>query len=156
MPGVDLRSDVRKLRGLPRDIDLVAAGFPYQDLSQAGRAKGITGSQSGLVGEVFRLIKRKDGPRWLLLKNVPFMLQLERGAATRHLTETLNEYDYRWPYRVVDARAFGLPQLRGDHGHFSPPPNVASSTMSSCVPCVAGALSTAIGSFGHATSPVPI
>jgi DNA (cytosine-5)-methyltransferase 1 len=112
MPGVDLRSDVRKLRGLPRDIDLVAAGFPCQDLSQAGRTKGITGSQSGLVDEVFRLIKRKDGPRWLLLENVPFMLQLDRGAAMKHLTETLSGFGYRWAYRVVDARAFGLPQRR--------------------------------------------
>jgi DNA (cytosine-5)-methyltransferase 1 len=112
MPGVELRSDVRKLRGLPRDIDLVAAGFPCQDLSQAGRTKGITGSQSGLVGEVFRLIKRKNGPRWLLLENVPFMLQLDRGAAMKHLTETLSGFGYRWAYRVVDARAFGLPQRR--------------------------------------------
>jgi DNA (cytosine-5)-methyltransferase 1 len=112
MPGVDLRSDVKKIRGLPAGVDLVAAGFPCQDLSQAGRTRGIEGANSGLVGEVFRLVKRKKGPRWLLLENVPFMLQLDRGAAMRHLTETLTEYKYRWAYRVVDARAFGLPQRR--------------------------------------------
>jgi len=112
MPDVDLHNDVCKLRGLPKGIDLVAAGFPCQDLSQAGRTRGIAGANSGLVGEVFRLIKRRNGPRWLLLENVPFMLQLDRGAAMRHLTETLNEYKYRWAYRVVDARAFGLPQRR--------------------------------------------
>lgn len=112
MPGVDLHSDVRKLRALPGGVDLVAAGFPCQDLSQAGRTRGITGQNSGLVGEVFRLIKRKNGPRWVLLENVSFMLQLDRGAAMRHLTDTLNELGYRWAYRVVDARAFGLPQRR--------------------------------------------
>lgn len=112
MPDADLRVDVRKLRALPRDVDLVAAGFPCQDLSQAGRTRGIAGANSGLVGEVFRLVKRRNGPRWLLLENVPFMLQLDRGAAMRYLTETLTEYKYRWAYRVVDARAFGLPQRR--------------------------------------------
>jgi DNA (cytosine-5)-methyltransferase 1 len=112
MPEIELHEDVRKLRGLPHDLDLVAAGFPCQDLSQAGRTQGITGANSGLVGEVFRLIKRKKGPRWLLLENVPFMLQLDRGEAMRHLTETLDDLGYRWAYRVVDARAFGLPQRR--------------------------------------------
>lgn len=112
MPGIDLRDDVRKLRGLPRDIDLVAAGFPCQDLSQAGRTRGITGANSGLVAEVFRLTRRKNGPRWLMLENVPFMLQLDRGAAMRHLTDALGASGYRWAYRVVDARAFGLPQRR--------------------------------------------
>ncbi|MCV7199967.1 DNA (cytosine-5-)-methyltransferase [Mycobacterium angelicum] len=112
MPDIELHGDVRKLRSLPRDVGLVAAGFPCQDLSQAGRTRGITGENSGLVGEVFRLIKRKNGPGWLLLENVPFMLQLDRGAAMRHLTNTLDELGYRWAYRVVDARAFGLPQRR--------------------------------------------
>lgn len=112
MADTDVQIDVRKLRALPRDVDLVTAGFPCQDLSQAGRTRGITGANSGLVGEVFRLIKRKHGPRWLLLENVPFMLQLDRGEAMRLLTETLNGLGYRWAYRVVDARAFGLPQRR--------------------------------------------
>src|SRR5215468_453878 len=75
-PGVDLHGDVRELRDLP-PIDLVAAGFPCQDLSQAGRTAGISGANSGLVGEVFRLLDgMKGGPRWLLLENVPNMLKL--------------------------------------------------------------------------------
>ncbi|MRH86077.1 DNA (cytosine-5-)-methyltransferase [Nocardia sp. SYP-A9097] len=111
-PEVELHSDVTKLRALPAGIDLVAAGFPCQDLSQAGRTAGITGARSGLVDEVFRLVKRKRGPRWLLIENVPFMLQLGGGAAMRHITSALEELGYTWAYRVVDARAFGLPQRR--------------------------------------------
>jgi site-specific DNA-cytosine methylase len=61
---------------------------------------------------VFRLVRRKRGPRWLLIENVPFMLQLGRGAAMRHITGALDELGYTWAYRVVDARAFGLPQRR--------------------------------------------
>ncbi len=54
-PGSDLHEDVRKLKALP-EIDLLAAGFPCQDLSQAGKTAGIKGKNSGLVGEVFRLL----------------------------------------------------------------------------------------------------
>ena len=109
---VPLTADVTKLRALPTGTELVAAGFPCQDLSQAGRTAGITGARSGLVDEVFRLVKRRRGPRWLLIENVPFMLQLGRGAAMRHITDALEDMGYTWAYRVVDARAFGLPQRR--------------------------------------------
>jgi DNA (cytosine-5)-methyltransferase 1 len=64
-----------------------------------------------LVGEVFRLIEAQRTP-WLLLENVPFMLQLARGDAMNVITERLEELGYRWAYRVVDSRAFGLPQRR--------------------------------------------
>jgi DNA (cytosine-5)-methyltransferase 1 len=111
-PGVSLAEDVRKLRAIPK-VDLLAAGFPCQDLSQAGRTAGIEGRESGLVGEVFRLIDRRgSAPRWLLLENVPFMLQLQSGRAMQYLVSELEARGYAWAYRVVDARAFGLPQRR--------------------------------------------
>ena len=109
-PDTPVVEDVCEIDALPA-CDLVTAGFPCQDLSQAGRTAGITGKKSGLVGEVFRLMEG-GGARWLLLENVPFMLQLERGAAMRFLTKSLSAMGFRWAYRVVDSRAFGVPQRR--------------------------------------------
>lgn len=109
-PGVPLTQDIRDLDELP-EVDVLVAGFPCQDLSQAGRTRGIDGVRSGLVGEVFRLLRTTE-PRWVLLENVPFMLQLDRGRAMLHLTSELGRLGYRWAYRVVDARAFGIPQRR--------------------------------------------
>jgi DNA (cytosine-5)-methyltransferase 1 len=109
-PDVPLHGDVRTLRDLPQ-VDLVAAGFPCQDLSQAGRTAGIAGPASGLVSEVFRLVRRSQ-PRWLLLENVPFMLALDAGRAMEYLTNSLRRLGYSWAYRVVDSRSFGLPQRR--------------------------------------------
>lgn len=109
--GVPIHRDIRTLRSLPK-VDLVAGGFPCQDLSQAGKTAGIRGNNSGLVGEVFRLLSRKDGPRWLLLENVPFMLRLGGGHAMRFLTRSLGDLGFRWAYRTVDTMAFGLPQRR--------------------------------------------
>jgi DNA (cytosine-5)-methyltransferase 1 len=90
---------------------MLAAGFPCQDLSQAGQTNGIAGTRSSLVGEVFRLVEAHRTP-WVLLENVPFMLQLARGNAMNVLTSAFEELGYSWAYRVVDARAFGLPQRR--------------------------------------------
>lgn len=109
---LDVQPDIRRLGAFPK-VDLIAAGFPCQDLSQAGRTAGIVGPQSGLIGEVFkRLRSRANGPRWLLLENVPFMLQLQRGKAMRYLVDELETLGFSWAYRVVDAQAFGLPQRR--------------------------------------------
>jgi DNA (cytosine-5)-methyltransferase 1 len=110
--GMEVHPDVRKLGAFPK-VDLIAAGFPCQDLSQAGRTAGIIGEQSRLVSEVFkRLRPRAKGPRWLLLENVPFMLQLQRGKAMRYLVSELEALGFSWAYRIVNARAFGIPQRR--------------------------------------------
>jgi DNA (cytosine-5)-methyltransferase 1 len=111
-PDVLIAGDVRTLAALPH-VDLVTAGFPCQDLSQAGNKVGIVGEKSGLVAELFRLLKPVDTrPEWLLLENVSYMLRLDRGKAMDVLTAALEEMGYTWAYRVVDARAFGIPQRR--------------------------------------------
>ena len=50
--GVPIVDDVRKLRSLPT-VEVVTAGFPCQDLSQAGKTAGIGGTKSSVVSEVF-------------------------------------------------------------------------------------------------------
>jgi DNA (cytosine-5)-methyltransferase 1 len=110
-PDIPLHDDVTTLAELPR-ADLVAAGFPCQDLSSVGRAAGIGGSQSSLVEHVFRLLDGAEQPEWVLLENVPFMLTLDRGEAMAYLAGELSRRGWTWAYRVVDTRAFGLPHRR--------------------------------------------
>jgi DNA (cytosine-5)-methyltransferase 1 len=110
-PDAPLAPDVRHLEALPRDVDVVTAGFPCQDLSQAGRTAGIGGEQSGLVSHVFRLLE-KHHPKWLVLENVRNMLVLDKGKAMLHLVEQLEALGYSWAYRLVDSRFTGVPQRR--------------------------------------------
>ena len=111
-PGVQLHGDVRTLDGLPT-VDVVAAGFPCQDLSMAGNKAGIHGSRSNLVTSLFALLRRMEkSPRWLVMENVPYMLSLDGGRAMAFLTRELEAMGFRWAYRVLDARAFGIPQRR--------------------------------------------
>jgi DNA (cytosine-5)-methyltransferase 1 len=108
---VALHDDVTTLRSLPTDVTLLTAGFPCQDLSQAGLVRGIEGRQSSLVEHVFRLLRRKRVPN-VLIENVPFMMRLQRGQALTYLTRKLESLGYAWAYRIVDTRSFGLPQRR--------------------------------------------
>lgn len=110
-PGVAYRDDITKLRSLPAAVDAICAGFPCQDLSQAGRTAGLDGERSGLIGEVFRLLSRRRMPT-VIVENVPFMLQLNGGNVTRVVIDEFERRGYRWAYRVVDSCGFGLLQRR--------------------------------------------
>lgn len=109
MPDVPCTRDVRDL-SLPENIELLVGGFPCQDLSQAGMTAGIGGKRSSLVSEVFRMIDERPVP-WVVLENVSFMLQLDKGSGMRTLIEAFEERGYRWAYRVVNTLSF-LPQRR--------------------------------------------
>lgn len=111
-PDIPIEDDIRNIDSLP-DVEIVAAGFPCQDLSQAGQTNGISGKNSGLINEVFRLMSVSNRrPDWLLFENVPFMLALQQGRAMHHVLSSIEALGYRWAYRIVDARSFGVPQRR--------------------------------------------
>ncbi|MBA1158674.1 DNA cytosine methyltransferase [Microvirga mediterraneensis] len=112
---IRINFDVRKTEALVEDIDpasnLLTAGFPCTDLSQAGRMQGFQGAQSSLVRKVFDLLDARPFPR-LLIENVPNWRVLHGGQYMTEVVEALEARGYRWAYRVIDARAFGLPQRR--------------------------------------------
>jgi len=111
-PDVPVRRDIEKIQSLPR-CDLLTAGWPCQDLSQAGAVAGHNGARSGLVRNVFRLIaKAKKKPAFVLLENVAFSLHLHKGSAIREVTNSLEALGYNWAFRVLDTQYFGLPQRR--------------------------------------------
>jgi DNA (cytosine-5)-methyltransferase 1 len=109
-PNTELLDDVATVKALPR-VDILTAGFPCTDLSQAGRTRGIAGSASGLVSHVFRLLPHAR-PTWLVLENVRNMLALDHGHAMRFLVRELEVLGYRWAYRLIDSRCTGVPQRR--------------------------------------------
>jgi DNA (cytosine-5)-methyltransferase 1 len=109
-PLVTNHRDVATLNSLPSSTELLTAGFPCQDLSQAGMTAGINGRRSGLVGHVFRLLDRRKVPV-VVLENVSFMLQLDKGAAMDRLASAFEDRGYRWAYRTVNSLSF-LPQRR--------------------------------------------
>lgn len=109
-PDCQIISDVLQIDSVA-NFDIVTAGFPCTDLSQAGRTGGIDGEQSGLVRHVLRLVEA-DRPAWVLLENVPNMLRLDGGRAIDEIVTAFERGGYRWAYRTIDSRAFGLPHRR--------------------------------------------
>ncbi len=103
-------SDIRTLKSLPSDTDILCAGFPCQDLSSVGIKKGLSGTRSSLVSEVFRLLDSYK-PEWVIFENVSFMLSLNKGEAISFIADNLERLGYNWAYRTIDSFSF-VPQHR--------------------------------------------
>jgi DNA (cytosine-5)-methyltransferase 1 len=89
------------MRTLP-SCDVVAAGFPCQDLSQAGRTAGIDGQNSGLVQRVFELLQTsRCEPMWLAGERPVHAPARPRACEMDCLATTLEDLGYRWAYRVA-------------------------------------------------------
>src|SRR3990172_4802406 len=90
---------------------LWSGGFPCQDLSIAGKRRGLAGERSGLAFAFLDLVERHRPPA-VLLENVPGLLSSHRGRDMAALCGRLAELGYGWAFRVLDARHFGVPQRR--------------------------------------------
>ena len=89
-------------------VDLMCGGFPCQDISVAGKRKGITGERSGLWKEYARAV---DGlrPRWVVVENVGRLLR----AGYDVVRGDLRALGYRVARPVVlSAAALGAPHER--------------------------------------------
>jgi site-specific DNA-cytosine methylase len=107
-PGVPIYPDVRELHGESvGHVDLVAGGFPCQDISAAGNGAGLDGDRSGLWFEMLRIV-REVRSRWVLVENVPAL----RTRGIDVVLQGLEESGYTcWPF-VVGADDAGAPHRR--------------------------------------------
>jgi len=90
-----------------RPVDVLAGGFPCQDISSAGRMAGIDGERSGLWSEYARIIGELR-PRFVVVENVAALLERGMGRVLGDLASL--GYDAEW--EVVSACAVGAPHMR--------------------------------------------
>jgi len=90
---------------------IITGGFPCQDLSVAGKRKGLAGARSGLFWEICRLLD-ETRTQTFILENVPGLLSSNNGRDMAVVIEALVERGYRIAWRVLDAQYFGVPQRR--------------------------------------------
>ena len=108
-PGIPIYEDVRELRGVDLPpVDVLCGGFPCQDVSLAGKRKGIAkGTRSGLWHEYARLIE-EIRPGYVIVENVPGLLAAGVEAVLQDLAAC--GYDAEW--EVLPAAAVGAPHRR--------------------------------------------
>ena len=104
-PGVPIFGDIREFAGVPCDV--IAGGFPCQDISLAGKGAGLAGERSGLWREYHRLI-RELRPRYVIVENVSALLGRGLGEVLGDLASI--GYDAEW--HCIPAAYVGAPHRR--------------------------------------------
>lgn len=109
--------DVRTVK--PYDVpaaDLWCFGFPCQDISVAGKQKGLQeGERSGLFYEIMRLLagrKQEDRPKWLLIENVKNLLSIGNGFDFARLLCEVGGHGYSLQWDTLNSKDYGVPQNR--------------------------------------------
>jgi len=106
-PDVPKHKDIKEVRNLPY-VDLIAGGFPCQDVSVAGKQAGIQKeTRSGLWFEFARII-RMVRPEYILVENVSGLLNNGMGVVLGELAQI--GYDAEW--QSIQACWFGAPHRR--------------------------------------------
>ena len=118
-------------------VDIVCAGSPCQDLSIAGKRKGLDGERSGLFRTAVDLVRRMrectagEHPRFFVWENVPGAFSSNKGMDFRAVLEEIGACEVpmppngRWAnagmvecdacqiaWRVLDAQHWGVSQRR--------------------------------------------
>jgi DNA (cytosine-5)-methyltransferase 1 len=111
-PHVWRHNDVTTLTGATvrercGEIELVAGGFPCQDLSTAGEGEGLDGQRSRLWWEMLRVV-REVRPGWVLVENVPAL----RTRGGDRVLAGLAEAGYTARPLVVGAHHAGADHIR--------------------------------------------
>ncbi len=135
-PGMKQLGDITKINVDELEpVDIICAGSPCQDLSTAGKRKGLAGERSGLfrtaIDIVHRLRERTGKPRFFVWENVPGAFSSNGGADFRAVLEEIGQTEIPMPdrnkwaqsgmvqcnqceiaWRVLDAQYWGVPQRR--------------------------------------------
>lgn len=93
------------------DFDIVTGGSPCQDLSVAGKQKGLAGERSGLFFQFIRCLKEKQ-PEYFIWENVKGALSSTNGWDFARVQIEFSEAGYNVWWQVLNAKDFGVPQNR--------------------------------------------
>ena len=93
------------------EIDLICAGFPCQPFSVSGRRLGFADTRGTLFHEIVRVAEARR-PAYLLLENVPGLLNHEGGKTFGTILAAIHELGYSLEWCVLNSANFGVPQQR--------------------------------------------
>lgn len=111
-PAETITGDITKVntKNIP-DFDILCAGFPCQAFSSAGKRQGFADTRGTLFFEVERILRDKR-PKGFILENVEGLVNHDGGKTLQVIIDRLSALDYKFDFRVLNSKYFGVPQER--------------------------------------------
>lgn len=100
----------------PNEVDLVTYGFPCQDISLAGKQKGLFNedgslTRSGLFFEALKVIEYCK-PKVAIAENVKNLTGKKFATQFETVLKSLEDAGYNNYWKVLNAKDYGIPQNR--------------------------------------------
>ncbi len=92
-------------------IDLLVGGSPCQSFSMVGKRKGLNDTRGTLFYEFARVVKESQ-PKVFIYENVKGLVNHDNGNTFETIKATFDEFGYKYYYKVLNAKDFGMPQHR--------------------------------------------
>lgn len=92
-------------------IDLLVGGSPCQSFSMVGKRKGLEDTRGTLFYEFARVVKESQ-PKVFIYENVKGLVNHDKGNTFETIKATFDELGYRYFYKVLNAKDYGIPQHR--------------------------------------------
>lgn len=110
--GLKPLGDITKIamKDIPKH-DLLCAGFPCQSFSNVGPKGGLNDPRGEMIYEILRILKPKR-PKAFILENVKGLATHNQGKTLAFIIEKLENIGYTVKYEVLEAKDYGLPQIR--------------------------------------------
>jgi len=97
---------------IPKEFDVLCAGFPCQAFSLAGKRRGFAETRGTLFFDVAEILRRHQ-PKAFFLENVKGLAIHDKGKTLETILNTLDEVGYVVPDpQILNAMHYGVPQHR--------------------------------------------
>ena len=93
------------------DVDGIIGGPPCQSWSEAGAGRGLSDKRGQVFLDYIRLMKEKQ-PQFFLAENVSGMLGSNHRDAFNFLVSEMENSDYKFSFKLMNASDYGVPQDR--------------------------------------------
>lgn len=111
VPFGDITKESTKSK-IPKDFDILCAGFPCQAFSLAGKRRGFSETRGTLFFDVAEILRRHQ-PKAFFLENVKGLAIHDKGRTLETILNTLDEVGYVVPDpQILNAMYYGVPQHR--------------------------------------------
>ena len=92
-------------------IDLLVGGSPCQSFSMVGKRRGFADTRGTLFYEFARVVKESQ-PKVFIYENVKGLINHDKGNTFETIKATFDELGYRYYYKVLNAKDYGMAQHR--------------------------------------------
>jgi len=92
-------------------IDLLVGGSPCQSFSMIGKRKGFEDTRGTLFYDFARVIKESQ-PKVFIYENVKGLINHDKGNTFETMKATFDELRYKYFYKVLNSKDYGIPQHR--------------------------------------------